>query len=291
MAGSSVKKSSPILILLTGLGQIMLQSNPITGLCFLVGVCYGSLLMGVAAVLSVACGTITAKFLKYPKEEIENGLYGFSPALVGVALLFYFQPVWVVWILVIVGSSLSAMLQHFFIIKKFPAFTLPFVLVTWLIIFGLKRLFLIPSSDFASSDTSSFSRILNFLFNGYGQVIFQGNYISGILFFIGVFICSPLGAIFGLVGGLISATLSYLFSISSESIEMGLYSYNAVLSAIAFAGNRNENYVWACVAILLTLIISTCMFIYNVTQLTFPFVMGTVITILIKKTANNNLRA
>ena len=75
-----------VIILLRGLGQIMLQENAATGVLFLIGIFYGSTTMGIAAILSVCCGTLTAKILGYDKSEIEKGLYGFSAALVGVAL-------------------------------------------------------------------------------------------------------------------------------------------------------------------------------------------------------------
>ena len=117
------------------MGQIMLQENAVTGLLFLIGLFYGSISMGIAAILSVCCGTITARILGYDKTEIEKGLYGFSAALVGVALILYFEPAFIVWLSIIIGSILATIIQHLFIIKKIPVFTLPFVLVTWAIIF------------------------------------------------------------------------------------------------------------------------------------------------------------
>ena len=107
-----------IMILLRGLGQIMLQENAATGVLFLIGIFYGSPTMGFAAILSVCCGTLTAKFLGYDKSEIEKGLYGFSAALVGVALTLYFEAVFIIWLAIILGSIAATVLQHFFIIKK-----------------------------------------------------------------------------------------------------------------------------------------------------------------------------
>jgi len=71
---------------LKGLGQIMLQENSSTGLLFLIGIFLGSIEGGIGAIVSTTVGTITAILLKYDKEEINAGLYGFSAALVGVAL-------------------------------------------------------------------------------------------------------------------------------------------------------------------------------------------------------------
>lgn len=110
---------------LEDLGQIMLQENAATGLLFLVGIFYGSVTIGLDAIVAVSCGTVTAQFLKYDKAEIEKGLYGFSAALVGVALVLYFEPVFIVWLFIIIGSIVATILQHFFIIKKIQVFTLP----------------------------------------------------------------------------------------------------------------------------------------------------------------------
>src|SRR5690554_2846821 len=142
-------------IILKGLGQIMLQENPITGFLFLIGIFYGSFLMGVAALLATVCGTATALLLKYDKSEIDKGLYGFSAPLVGVALLLFLKPEFLCWLLIIIGSSFATIIQHFFIKRKIPVFTLPFVLVTWVIILFSRIYFsdimLTPSSVIAST--------------------------------------------------------------------------------------------------------------------------------------------
>lgn len=75
---------------LKGIGQIMLQDNAWTGLFFLAGIFYGSVAMGLAAILLVLIGTYTAKLLWYNEEEINVGIYGFSATLVGVVLVCLF---------------------------------------------------------------------------------------------------------------------------------------------------------------------------------------------------------
>ncbi|MDY0083673.1 MAG: urea transporter [Ignavibacteriaceae bacterium] len=106
--------------ILKGISQIMLQENRWTGLLFITGLLIGSWQYAVAAILAAAAGTIAAKLFKYNQQEIDAGLYGFSPALVGVALLFLFEDIFLIWMLVIIGGVLAAMIQHFFIVKKFP---------------------------------------------------------------------------------------------------------------------------------------------------------------------------
>lgn len=96
--------------ILKGLGQIMLQENALTGLLFLIGIFYGSFLMGIAALLATLCGTATALLLKYEVSEIEKGIYGFSAALVGVAVMLFFKPLFLSWVFLVIGSVLATIL-------------------------------------------------------------------------------------------------------------------------------------------------------------------------------------
>lgn len=268
-------------IILRGLGQIMLQENAATGLLFLVGIFYGSPFMGIAALLAVSSGTTTAFLLRYDKTEIEKGLYGFSAALIGPALILYFDPVWQIWLAIIIGSILATVLQHAFIIRKIPVFTLPFVLVTWGTILLFQQVYPLAPSKLLEAVIPVGQNWL-FAFNGFGQVIFQGSIFAGLLFFTGVLIQSPISALFGLAGALLAGTLSYCFAVPIGEIGMGLFSYNAVLCAIVFAGNQVKNGIWALISVVLALAIGLTMYHYNLTQLTFPFVAATCTTLVFK---------
>src|SRR5690606_32183969 len=85
--------------LFKGFGQIMLQENAVTGMVFLAGICFGSVSMGVAALLAATTGTLTAIVLKFPSENINKGLYGFSAALTGVAFVLFFNPGVMLWMM------------------------------------------------------------------------------------------------------------------------------------------------------------------------------------------------
>ncbi|MFH6998753.1 urea transporter [Flavobacterium sp. FlaQc-57] len=271
-----------IITLLKGVGQIMLQESVFTGLLFLAGIFYGSLSMGFAALLAVFIGTITAKILGFNKTETAQGIYGFSPALVGVALLFYFESNLIVWLSVIVGSVLAAIVQHGFSVKKIPVFTFPFIVVTWGLIYVLRNSFGVPAAEFLNS-TAVLTPDFAFALRGFGQVIFQGSTFAGAAFFIGVFVCSPIRALYGLAAALIAGILAGLYNAPADGIMQGLFSYNAVLCAIVFAGNKAIDGVWTFIAVALSLVVSFVMNAYNFTPLTFPFVVGTWIVLVLQK--------
>lgn len=268
-------------IILKSLGQIMLQENQITGLLFLIGIFYGSFIMGYAALLATVCGTATAFLLKYDKSEIDRGLYGFSAALVGVALMLFLKPVALSWVLIIIGSSLATIIQHFFIKRKIPVFTLPFVLATWAIIFFV-QIYYTDIIVISSTVNASIIYDFTFGFRGYGQVIFQDNLVAGLLFFIAVFISSPISALYGFAGAILSAIIALRFSVPINDISIGLFSYNAVLCAIVFSGNQIKDGIWVLLSVLLSLLISLLMVKFNFIQLTFPFVLASCFTLFLK---------
>lgn len=280
------QKNHPILsttsVVLKGLGQIMLQESSITGLLFLVGIFYGSIPMGLGALLATVSGTAIAYLLKYDRADIEKGLYGFSPALVGVAVMLFLKPVAWAWGIVVVGAVLAAMIQHFFIQRKVPVFTLPFILVTWLILF-LCRNYLTELLALPAPTTTHLSDSISDGFKSFGQVIFQDKLASGLLFFVAVFISSPIAALYGLAGALLSDLIAFGFDVPMDQINMGLYGFNAVLCAIVFAGPKVKDGFWVLLSVVLSLGVSLVMMKLQLPQLTFPFVLATWVVLLIQK--------
>jgi len=278
---SNCKTATFISTILNGLGQIMLQENSITGLLFLIGIFYGSYTMGLAALLATICGTATAYLFKYDKSEIEQGLYGFSAALVGVAVMLFVKPVIWAWLFVILGAVAAAMLQHFFIKRNFSAYTFPFVVVTWLILLICNKF----CGDMLAISTPAVAQASDSLtggFKSFGQVIFQDKFLAGLLFFLAVFISSPIAALYGLAAAVVSAILAFYLSVPLSEINLGLYGFNAVLCAIVFAGPKVIDGLWVLISIILALAISLLMLKIGIPKLTFPFVLATWITLLLK---------
>ena len=271
--------------ILKGFGQIMLQESRLTGILFIAGIFAGSIEMGITSLSAVIIATIFAHIMNFNKENINSGLYGFSAALVGVAISLFFHNSLLSWIALIVGSIIAAWLQDFFINKKIPAYTLPFVLVTWLSLLIIKN---IDNSIIKiSGEIINTTPIWTVGFISYGQVIFQGALISGILFFIGVLIKSPIAAIYGIVAALLASFISLYIGQPIINIEFGLFGFNAVLCGIAMAGNKISDILWALLATLLSLIVTFIFMKLGWVQLTFPFVISCMIFSYVKYSMNN----
>lgn len=218
-----------------GIGQIMLQGNAWTGLLFLLGLLLGGWPIGVGTMIGAGVGTFTAQALRFDAAEIGQGLYGFSPALVGAASAFFFGPTWPALALGVIGAALAAWLQHFFIRRRVAAYTLPFILVAWGVyllgthVLGLPHaeavppLMKLPLDDFALP------------LNGVGQVIFEAAPVTGLLFMAGLATAGivPVGA--ALLGALMGAMLAAVVGQAGTDITLGLFGYNSVLAAITLA--------------------------------------------------------
>lgn len=272
---------------LKGLGQIMLQGNRWSGVFILAGLWLGGWHFGAAALLGAGTGTLTARLLRFRPADVQAGLYGFSASLVGVVLVFHFKATWFVWALVVVGAAIATMLQHFFIRRGLPGFTFPFVLVAWVLI-PLLRTFTAPaSSAIAPLPTSNALALLSVGTNGYGQVIFQGHALSGVLFFFGVLAASPRAALVGLLATFAGACAAWCLHLPLDQILAGLFGFNAVLTGIAFAEQPHRSHS-VVVAVVITLVLQFALVLTGWLDpfggaLTFPFVAGSWLTLAVSR--------
>lgn len=256
------------LAVLRGQSQIMLQNHAGTGLLFLAGIALGGLDMLLGALLATVAATLLACLLGWNSGRIEQGLYGFSAALSGVALVVFFQPGLLLWLAVPVAGCLAALIQHLGLQRDWPLYTLPFVLVTWLC-FLLGSNWLQPSID-VSLDVS----LAGFALSGYGQVIFQSGFMSGLLFFIGVLLAAPLAAFHTLAASVLAGLLMLQLGADGGAVAAGLYGYNAVLCAMVFAGPRRQDALWVGISVLAALLTGQVLLHFGLPALTFPFVAG-----------------
>lgn len=138
------------------------------------------------------------------------------------------------------GRCISRHYPAFLYSEKIPVFTFPFIIITWVLVFLLHQFTHIQPSDLISAEIvhTDYDDFLTCT-NGFGEVIFQGGVLSGIIFFVAVFISSPVAALYGLTASILGAGLSQLNGEPIQEVHMGLFGFNAVLSAIVFSGVKN----------------------------------------------------
>lgn len=270
---------------LKGIGQIMLQENSLTGLMFLIGILINSPLMAVGTLLGAVVGTLTAKLLKFDEGNINSGLYGFNAALVGIALLVFFHATIVVWISIVALSALSAVLMNYCLQKKIPIFTFPFILLVWIALYLFHTVVPIEPPTEAElagliEETTTFN-LANFGF-GFGEVIFQGSFVSGLVFFLAVYLSSPNAALWGLAGTFAGGLFAGLIVDKFDAVQQGWFTFNSVLCAITFSGVQRRNGIFVLIAVFLSVVTENIMMNKGLTFLTFPFVLATWLTLVVR---------
>lgn len=267
--------------ILRGIGQVMFQNNVYSGILFLGGIFYNSWLLGLAALFGTIISTATAQILKYPKEDIQNGLYGFNGTLTGIAVLCFFEVNIVTILALILGSALSTLLMKL-LQKLTPPFTAPFVLISWFLIYSL--LFIFNFSLLSSPEaTENTINMLTALSNSFGQVMLQENVITGLFFLLGILVNNKLMAAYALYAAVLGSLTGWLFLESISSINAGLMGYNAILCAIALTGKKRNDFLWITIAIILSTILNIGLAMTGIITLTAPFVIVTWIILELKK--------
>jgi urea transporter len=74
---------------LRGLGQVVFQNNPLTGLLILLAISVNSFVYAGAALFGAVVGTYVAKLLRIDNKLVRDGLFGFNGALTAIAMVAY----------------------------------------------------------------------------------------------------------------------------------------------------------------------------------------------------------
>ncbi|GAB3160268.1 urea transporter [Micromonospora sonneratiae] len=294
---------------LRGVAQVMLQNNPLTGLVILIAIAWGAFdsgnprLLG-GAVVGVVVGTLTAILLRADRDSLRSGLFGFSPLLTGIGVLLFLRGNALVWLYVVFGAAATTVVTLAWnnIMKTWgsPAFTFPFVLTTWTLLMGVYQLVrlrlhtptppTLPGHGGAEAAYFDGDTVLG-MFEGVAQVFLIASWISGIIILIGLAINSLRSALFALIGTVVAALLAIWFEAGAKDVESGLWSFNAVLTAIALGGVLFKPSVPAVIYALFGIVatvfiqamLATVLAPYGIPTLTAPFVLATWMFLLAKE--------
>lgn len=170
---------------------------------------------------------------------------------------------------------------------KCPPLTLPFNIATLLF---LSLVMLIPQPLFelgkttiapTSVPTIDLARLLASLPISFGQVFLADKLFAGCLILLAVAICTPIGAIVGLVGAALGVVAGLILGIIPEDIYIGLWGYNSVLSAMAIGGifyapNLRSFLVGSVCALVIPVLTAILTKPFGLPVLTLPFCVATI---------------
>ncbi|KIO47922.1 urea transporter [Nitrosospira sp. NpAV] len=285
----------PLRVILRGVGQVFFCCNAVTGLIFLVALFIGGVTAGAAATVGVISSTVAAYFLGFSEDDIDAGLYGFNGTLVGPCLFLFLEHSPQLWLYVVLASVLSsvvlAALMRILGPYKIPASTSPFVLTSWMFLvavyafdsFSRGPVLPPPGTPAVVADAMAIPADMWFtaLTKGVAEVMFADSVIVGILFLTGIAIVSLRGALMAVGGTIIGVGFPILLGANQGMIEMGLYSFNPVLTMMAvgwvFLKPDGRSAVLAVLAGFLTVIcqagLASFLAPIGLPTLTFPFVL------------------
>lgn len=277
----------PIRAVFRGIGQVFFQENALTGACFAAGIAVSSPLMAGGAVVGSAVGTATARLGRFDEGEVAGGIYGFNATLVGIATFFYFQPgaasVGLLLVGCVVATLLTRLLRGFL---PFPTYTSPFILTTWALSFlgpALGAVWVGPGEPNVAPG------VLQAMANGVSQVMFQANVPTALLFIAGIALSDWRHAVWVVAAsGLGVLVANYHVTPAqraldpeklaprflTENINLGLYSYNATLPAVALFLWR-RSLIPALLGVLLSVPLTELFPMTGLPALTAPFILAT----------------
>ncbi|MEH1029689.1 urea transporter [Micromonospora profundi] len=236
---------------LRGPAQVVFQNNPLTGLLILVAVAWGAVENGQprifgGGVVGLLVGTATAVVLRADNASLRKGLFGFSPFLTGIAVPTFLDDRPLMWLYLVLGAIATTVvtlaLNTIFKTWGLTAFTMPFVLTTWVLLMAayqfdrftvltnLKPMF--PGEGQLTGGRFDWDLIPTFL-RGVSQVFLINSWVTGLIILVALLINSRWSALFAVVGAVGATLLALWFGADAASLDKGLFGFNAVLTAIA----------------------------------------------------------
>ncbi len=278
--------SGAINFILNGVGQVFFMGSPLTGIIFVIALAINSRRAAALAVIGSILGGLVGwglgielipASLSSPDNSVIYGIFGFNSVLTAIALGDTFlEKGKGAWVAAALGAAITgfvtASLIWFTGIFGIPVQTSAFVLTTWIILFAvykmgnlklagpppvpkqrssmLKNPQNIEKKEPLQLGELSAGGFVKLIFTGVAQVMFQENWKTGVVFFIGLTVASFSLVPYGFPGqypiyfagvtafiGTLSATLTAIaFKADRQSVLIGLYGFNGTLTSLAVMG-------------------------------------------------------
>lgn len=277
---------------LKSISQVLFLENLVSGFLILLGIALSNYQLAIIAFLSGLLGSWIAYICGVREELVEKGLYGFNSVLTGMALFIFLEgPLkWLIALIFaaftsFVAASLNQQLKK----VNLPTYTLPFIVTTWMALLASYYLVNLQiSTTLAPNSLSDWPTLtharpahLNGVIIGIGQVFLQDNFWTSCFILAAIFWSNRRLGLVALLGSILGFLSGYLLGASTTMLDMGLYSYNAVLAVMAlelyreteFSFKIGTKFLAGIAAVLLSACFNTIFTPYGLPILTFPFVL------------------
>jgi urea transporter len=281
------------------LAQAIFINNPVSGLLLVLALLLQGPVMALLPLIGITAANLAASLIGADGAARRQGIHGFNGGLVGAAVAafaaFTSPAATLAWLLsALVAAACTTLLIETLgrsMLNRFgvPPLTLPFCLVTWLLLAVAQALptGLLPLAATVLPPPPEPMALMLPLgtVRGFAQVFLCHSLPTALLVLAAVAAASPLAALLGLAGGLVSSLTSLAVGMDSASVTLGLGSYNGVLCAIAIGGIFHAPLPASVVMALLTAIASALLApplamalgVVGMPALTGPFVLATLL--------------
>lgn len=274
--------------MLIGVGQIFLQENYLSGLIIIFAMFFSHWALGVSCILGVLIGTLTAQILRFPKQQIEQGLYGFNASLSFMCVIFTFGLVDasnpIIWILGVVAAVVSTLVMYIFLKNKKIAFTFPFVITCWVLCYGVAKLEVFGLVQNTPILPNEVINAISNIFYAWSEVNFSHSLITGILICLAVAINSPLAAITGTAMASIGAIFAYyVLGVDFVDAINGIYGFSPILVACVLCGSTFLDFIFVVIGTILSVVIQYFISLSGLATYTIGFILACWIILFFKQ--------
>lgn len=224
-------------LVLRGCSQLCFQSNELTGLCFLAAALIFSPLAAAYFLVAALIAPGGRMLLGERGQALAAGLPGLNPCLIALSLPVFFDTGWtnvVMWAVLIVCIAVTVVLVRLLVaVLPFPILAFPFLVIFWSVYAAAPYLPFLQRKSLAVTDTSVFHPVVAVL-SSLGEAVFAPGVWSGVLFLTGLLLSNWRHAAVAAIGAAIGTSVSYYYhAVDPAAADLGLYGFNAVLTAVA----------------------------------------------------------
>lgn len=265
---------------------------------FLAGIWAGSLGIGGSGHIAVFIGAVAA-LVMVSSVKNNNGLIGFNAVLVGCAAYTFFSsdmPFWLCVSAVFLTLPVKWLWDKVFALADMSSLTLPFILVTWLLLYFGSRFGACPYVTESIVEVPSLSvvAVLEAWLKGISQVFLIDSWVAGVLMLAGLWMAGARVALWAMIGSAIGMAVAAVCGCEWSEIAQGLWGFSPVLTAIAVGVTFRPagfSWIWDAVtvmAVVLTVIVQGWMVApllatLGLPVLTLPFCLVTWFVLLVRR--------
>ncbi|MCQ4313259.1 urea transporter [Pseudomonas stutzeri] len=262
---------------LNGVSQIFLHANPTCGLLMLMTITFYAPSLLAGTLLGLLSGTLAARLLGYARQDIESGLYGYNPALLGLLVTLVLGSSPLALFLVVVAGALSSPLQRYLLRamreRGGPAvFTLCFVLLGWLVLVVAGMLESVAEARLPEPRLDGWGAV-GAMASGVGQVMFLGEAGAGLCLLLAILVADRRAGLWALCGSAVGVYCALLTGATEPQALAGLAGYNPALAALALS-QVHRSALAPALGIALAIICKLAFDQLGIPALTMPFILA-----------------